>query len=92
MNIQDNITPETLAKLGNKFYNENLREKLEKESLGQYVVIEIESGDYFVNQDLKTALEQAQTKFPDKLFHIIKIGETQNYYKDSVANNYGWLF
>ncbi len=92
MNIQDNITPETLAKLGNKFYNDNLKEKLEKDSFGQYVVIEIDSGDFFVNQDLKIALEQAQNKYPDKLFHIVKIGEVQNYFKGAVRNNYGWLF
>ena len=81
-----------MAKLGDEYYNDFLKTKLEKTNLGDYVVLEIASKQYFVNQDLKVALDEALSKFPDKLFHIIKIGATQNNSKSFANNQYGWIF
>ena len=86
---QIEISPEAIAKIGNEFYLSSLKDILEKSNFGEYVVIEVLSKEYFVDKDLKNALETAQSKYPDKLFHIIKIGSLQKLAREK---SYAWLF
>ena len=41
---------------------------------GNYVMIEVESGDYFVGKTPQDALCQADATHPDKVFCLIRIG------------------
>lgn len=52
----------------------NLRSELEKNHLGQIVAIDIESGDYFLGQSVVEAVQKAREKYPDRVFHTIRIG------------------
>jgi len=61
----------------------------EKDHFEEYIVIEVNSKQYYIDSDLKKALEKAETDFPDKLFHIIKIGNLQKLSKEI---HYDWLF
>lgn len=70
----DILNPQEIAQRGEKIYRERLKKKLEKGFLGKYVAIEVESEKYFVGSSLEEALEKARKKFPDKIFHSIKIG------------------
>lgn len=63
-----------LTKLGEDFYFDELKDKLEKSDWGKYVVIEAESKKYFIDSDLLEALSQAEEALPNKFFTIIKIG------------------
>lgn len=63
-----------LIQKGQKYYEEELKTKLEKKYLGKFVAIEVGSGKYFIGDTLEEALEKAKKKFPDKIFHSIKIG------------------
>lgn len=86
-----NYSPEEIAKLGEAFYFQELKDKLEKEHMGEYVVIDVEKKDYVVNKDKLAALEEAEKKFGEKLFSIIQIGNIQktiNYRNSS----YAWKF
>lgn len=53
-------------------------EKLEKRLLvnhsGEFVAVEPESGDYFVDKDELKAIQKAMKKHPGKLFELYKIG------------------
>ncbi|MDZ7261339.1 MAG: hypothetical protein ONB05_04460 [candidate division KSB1 bacterium] len=53
---------------------EKIREQLEAEHLGKVVLIEVDSGDYFIGKTGLEAYEQAKKKYPDKLFYGIRIG------------------
>lgn len=66
-----------LTKLGEDYYFDELKDKLEKEHFGEYVVIEAESQKYFIDEDLLEALNKAEETFPEKFFTIIKIGSLQ---------------
>jgi hypothetical protein len=66
-----------LTQLGEDFYFDELKDKLEKTDFGKYVVIEAESKKYFVHEDLLEALNEAEEEFPEKFFTIIKIGSLQ---------------
>ena len=49
------------------------REKLERENIGQYVIIDVEQKKYQVDADRLIAVEKARKDFGDKLFYIIQI-------------------
>ena len=72
------LSLEDISKLGEKFYTEKLKEKLEKESLGQYVVIDVEQGKYYVDSDRLVAVDKATKEFGNKLFYIVQIGNVQH--------------
>lgn len=86
------IPLEEISKLGEKFYNEELRISLEKQYMGQYVVIDVEQKKYQIDPDRLVAVEKARKEFGDKLFYIIQIGNTQNPSSNFVAKKYAWHF
>ena len=63
-----------VARRGYQIYKK-LRNALEREYLGEYVVIELESEDYFLGKDMNEALDKAEEKYPDKEFFVVQIGE-----------------
>ena len=86
------MLPDEIARKGEEIYLDELKESLEKTNLGDYVVIEVESSKYFVNKDLKVALEEAQKEFSNKVFHIVRVGTLQKSTKSYPKNEYAWLF
>ncbi|MFQ5796903.1 MAG: hypothetical protein ACE5JP_17920 [Candidatus Bipolaricaulia bacterium] len=64
---------EELDRLGWARYEE-MKEELEAKHHGEYVVIEVDSGDYFVGETPQEAFNQAEAAHPDKAFCLIRIG------------------
>jgi len=83
---------EEITKLGEKIYNEELRGSLEKQYMGQYVVIDVEQKKYQIDPDRLVALEKAKKEFGDKLFYIIQIGSTQNPGLNYTVKKHAWIF
>ena len=65
---------ENIEKLGQKFYDENLKQILEPEHNGEFVSIEPESGQYFVAKTDGEALYKGNQEFPDKILYLLRIG------------------
>jgi hypothetical protein len=55
-------------------YEDQLRERLEKSHLDEFVAIEPVSGEYFLGQTLSDAIGAARTKYPDRLAHALRVG------------------
>lgn len=53
---------------------EKLKQKLEQEHWGEYVVINPTNGDYFVGVDRSEVLAKAKIKYPDVLLFSHRIG------------------
>ncbi|HID27117.1 MAG TPA: hypothetical protein EYP22_04720 [Methanosarcinales archaeon] len=68
-----NLNLRDFADKGDKIY-EQIKNKLEKTHKGDIVAIEVESGDYVIGSDLVDAGNRAKEKYPNKIFHFIKIG------------------
>jgi hypothetical protein len=51
-----------------------IRSKLEPEHKGEIAAIEPESGDYFLGKSVIEAIDKAREKYPDKVFHVVRIG------------------
>ncbi len=86
------LSSEEISKIGESFYFTELKDKLEKEHNGEYVVIDVQEKQYVTNQDLFNALTEAKKRFGDKLFFIIQVGSIEKpsvNYKDV---KYAWVF
>lgn len=70
----DNIpNKEEFIEKGKKIYEEKIK-PLEQEKNGMYVAIEVESGDFFINETSEGAVAEAKEKYPEKFFYIARIG------------------
>ncbi|MEM2803774.1 MAG: hypothetical protein QXJ05_06260 [Nitrososphaerota archaeon] len=65
---------QSLEEVGERLYRTKLRRLLEKAHHGEYVAIEVESGDYFLGKTMGEALAAAEQKYPHKRFYFIRIG------------------
>jgi len=63
-----------LARRGERLYRVKLKKLLEPQYKGQYVAIEVDSREYFVGRTVVEALQKAEDRYPNKQFHLIKIG------------------
>ena len=53
---------------------EKIKDKLEPAHKGEFVAIEVDTGDYFVGKDLIEADRKAREKYPDAVFYLARIG------------------
>lgn len=67
------VDKDEIVEKGQRIY-EMIKDKLEPEHKGEIVAIETESGDYFLAGRVIEAIEKARKKYPDKLFHVVRIG------------------
>ncbi len=58
---------------GKEIYK-RIKNKLEPEHKGEFIAIEIDTGDYFVGKDPIEADEKAREKYPDAVFFLARIG------------------
>lgn len=63
-----------LARRGEAYYSEHLRAKLEPEHKGEFLVLDVETGDYELDTSQAAALERAIAKHPMAVFHIQRVG------------------
>jgi hypothetical protein len=69
VNINDD-----LVTLGKKFYEENLKAKLEPEHNGEFVAIEPYLGKYVVDKNDTNATLRALEEMPNSKFYFVRIG------------------
>ncbi len=63
----------TLVRLGEKRYAE-LKERLEAKNHNHFVVIEVDSGDYFIDKNHRNAVLKARKVYPTAIFYLARIG------------------
>lgn len=62
-----------LSEEGKRIYEE-LKETLGPEHKGEYLAIEVESGDYFIGKTIEDVDQKVRKKYPDKVLHLVRIG------------------
>jgi hypothetical protein len=68
------VNAKRLSEVGERLYEEKLKSKLEPQHNGEIVVIDAESGEYFLGKNLQEANEKARKKYPNNVFYAIKVG------------------
>ena len=92
-NSENTLTPEQAAERGQKLYEEKLKATLDPKYKGKFAAIEIESGEYFLGDTILEALQKAKEKYPNKLFHTVRVGYEGVFKMGSYAHkgfSYGW--
>lgn len=67
------------AERGRKLYDEKLRAQVEPGNTGKFLVIDIETGEYEIDQDELAALKRAKAKRPDAPRYLLRIGHRGAY-------------
>ena len=86
------LSVEEIIKAGEKFYFDELKEKLEKENMGQYAVIDVEQKKYHVDPDRLVAIQKAEKDFGEKLFYIVQVGSLKHPSMNVMIKKYAWNF
>lgn len=68
-----------IAERGQTVYEQEIRQKLEPDSRGKFLVVDIETGAYELDSDELVALKRARLKSPEGAFYILRIGHPTAY-------------
>lgn len=63
-----------LSRRGQAYYDEHLRGKLEPAHNGEFLVLDVETGDYELDTSQIAALDRAEARHPDSVFYILRVG------------------
>lgn len=92
INSETPLTPQQVSEKGQQIYNEKLKSELEPDNRGKFLVIEVESGEFFLGDTIIEALQKAKDKYPTKLFHTVRIGYEGIFKMGTYARRgYGWV-
>jgi hypothetical protein len=67
-------TGEEVAARGQAIYEQQIRDKLEPEHVGKFLVIDVETGEYELDADDVAAMKRAAQKHPADVLYGMRIG------------------
>jgi hypothetical protein len=59
---------------GQALYDQQIRDKVEPQHNGKFLVLDIETGEYEVDADSRAAFDRAAAKRPGAPFYILRVG------------------
>jgi len=71
---QTNYSTEEIASLGREIYAKRLKPLLEPGNIGKFLVIDVETGDYEMDENGEAASLRARNKKPDGVRYAMRIG------------------
>jgi len=79
-----------LARRGQAYYDQHLRAKLEPAHRGEFLYLDVETGEYELDADEVAAMERATANHPNSVFYILRVGYPASVYigaspEDSLA-------
>ena len=73
------FTKEEIARRGNEIYRRDIREKVLPLHKGKFLVLDIETGDYEVDEDDLRAEERLRARRPSGVLFGLRVGYTSAY-------------
>lgn len=67
-------SPDKIAEAGERIYTDRYKAELEATRSGHFIAIDVLSGAGYVAEFPEEALQEARTKAPSGIFHLIRIG------------------
>ena len=71
---REGLTKEQLCSLGNKIYQDQIRDLVEPQEIGKYIAIDIESADFELANDLLTASRILRERRPQSVRFGARVG------------------
>lgn len=75
----DRPTPDQIVQRGREIYEHQLRSQLESGNHGEFVVIDVASGDYEIGADDLLVSKRAKARFGDAPLFAMRIGHETAY-------------
>ena len=75
-----NLTPDEIADLGEKIYREHIRPTLTEADIGKFVHIDVNSGEYEIDDDDLAADDRLHARRPDASGYIMRVGYSAAYF------------
>lgn len=72
-------TPEEVETRGEAIYETQIRPKVEADHRGEFVVIDIDSGTYEIDEDDLRATKRLLAKCPDAVIYGVRVGSPTAY-------------
>ena len=72
-------TSDEIARRGQELYEQRIRAEVEMDNRGKFLVLDIETGAYEIDEDERIALKRIQTKRPGAAFYMLRIGYSAAY-------------
>jgi len=72
-------TSDEIVRRGQALYEQQIRAKMEASDKGRFLVLDIETGEYEIDVDERTALKRAKAKNPDAALYILRVGYATAY-------------
>lgn len=73
------VRREEIARRGNEIYQRNIRSQVMPQHKGQFLILDILSGDYEIDADDMSAEERLRARRPDGVLFGLRIGYTSAY-------------
>jgi hypothetical protein len=74
------MSPEEVAQRGEALYQQKLRAQVEKQHLGDFLVVDVLTGDYEVDRDDLAASDRVLAKRPGAVLYGVRIGYPTAYH------------
>lgn len=75
----ENYTPEEVCSLGEAIYDRRIRGKVERKHNGEFLVIDIETGEYEISVDDLIATKRLLAKRPNATIYGLRVGSPTAY-------------
>jgi len=66
--------PEEIARRGNALYERDIRPRIERDHHGEFVVIDVDTGQFEVDRDHLAAAKRARAKYPNAPLFALRVG------------------
>jgi hypothetical protein len=89
MQYYDDYTDEEVVRLGQEIYDKEIRDKVEAvpENHGRFLVIDITTREYEMDEEDRVASKRALSKNPDARLYGVRIGHRAAYYLGWTASD-----
>ncbi len=68
------FTSEEIVQRGQSLYEERIQHEVDAESVGKFLVLDIETGHYEIDSSDLQAMQRARAANPDAALYVIRIG------------------
>jgi hypothetical protein len=68
-----------IAERGQALYDRTIRDRLDVSTRGKFLALDIDTGDYEIDADERSALKRALAKHPDAALYLLRIGHPTAY-------------
>ena len=74
-----NYTPKAVYSQGEAIYEQQIRNKVETDHKGKFLVLDIQTGEYEIDRDNLMATKRLLAKRPDAILYGLRIGFPSTY-------------